>query len=117
MHPTRSVRATKRVAVLLLLAVAVTGCQPPPGATRWASDAQLAALRRCESGGNYRAVSPSGAYRGAYQFDRRTWRGVGGSGDPAAAHPLEQDHRARLLHSARGWSPWPVCGRRAAAVR
>jgi len=75
------------------------------------SEAQWAALRNCESGGNYRAVSASGSYRGAYQFDYRTWAGLGGSGDPAAAPPAEQDARAKLLYSQRSWRPWPVCGR------
>ncbi|MFN8050736.1 MAG: transglycosylase family protein [Acidimicrobiales bacterium] len=75
------------------------------------SEAQWAKLRACESGGNYRAVSASGKYRGAYQFDYRTWAGLGGAGDPAAAPPAEQDARAKLLYSQRGWRPWPVCGR------
>ena len=71
----------------------------------------LARIRRCESGGNYSIVSRSGRYRGAYQFDIPTWRSVGGSGDPAAASPAEQDYRALLLLRARGTRPWPVCGR------
>ena len=72
--------------------------------------AGLAGIRSCESGGNYQAVSPSGKYRGAYQFDQRTWRSVGGSGDPAAASPAEQDARAQRLKSQRGSSPWANCG-------
>ena len=72
---------------------------------------QWAALRQCESSGNYGAVSPSGLYRGAYQFDLSTWASVGGDGDPAMASPAEQDHRAQVLWSQRGPSPWPVCGR------
>jgi len=80
---------------------------PPGGPT----EEQWARLRRCESGGNYRAISRSGRYRGAYQFDQRTWEGIGGRGDPAAATPAEQDVRAKILHSQRGWRPWPVCGR------
>lgn len=75
------------------------------------SYAQWSALRQCESSGNYQAVSPSGLYRGAYQFDLSTWATVGGSGDPALASPAEQDHRAQVLWSQRGPSPWPVCGR------
>jgi hypothetical protein len=71
----------------------------------------LAAIRRCESGGNYRAVSPSSQYRGAYQFDRATWRSVGGSGDPAAASPAEQDKRASMLYARTGGASWPVCGK------
>ncbi|MFN7150862.1 MAG: transglycosylase family protein, partial [Microthrixaceae bacterium] len=53
-----------------------------------------AALRRCESGGNYGAVSSSGTYRGAYQFSRSTWNSVASRSyphlvgvDPAAAAP------------------------------
>lgn len=70
----------------------------------------LAAIRACESSGNYAAVSPDGLYRGAYQFDRPTWQSVGGSGDPAAASPAEQDARASQLWSQRGSNPWPSCG-------
>lgn len=70
-----------------------------------------ARLRECESHGNYAAVSASGKYRGAYQFDARSWRGVGGTGDPAAAAPAEQDLRASLLYAAQGARAWPHCGR------
>ena len=80
----------------------------PPGGP---SEAQWARLRKCESGGNYAAVNPSGKYRGAYQFDYRTWNALGTPGDPAAAAPAEQDRRAKLLYSYRGWKPWPQCGR------
>lgn len=73
----------------------------------------LARIRACESGSNYQARSASGRYRGAYQFDRGTWASVGGSGDPAAAPPAEQDQRARMLHARSGGAAWPVCsGRR-----
>ena len=89
------------------------GATPPP-ATRATSggggDGNLAAIRACESGGDYGAVSASGQYRGAYQFDRQTWQSVGGTGDPAAASPAEQDARASQLRSERGSSPWPNCG-------
>ena len=70
-----------------------------------------AALRNCESGGNYRAVNSTGKYRGAYQFDQHTWESVGGIGDPAKASPAEQDARARALFEERGAAPWPYCGR------
>ena len=72
----------------------------------------LALIASCESGGNPRALSPGGKYRGKYQFDRRTWRGTGGMGDPAAAPEPEQDYRAWRLYARRGAHPWPVCGRR-----
>lgn len=72
----------------------------------------LRRIAQCESGGNPRAVSPSGQYRGKYQFDYATWASVGGSGDPAAASEAEQDKRALILYSRRGSQPWPVCQHR-----
>ncbi len=88
--------------------------RPPdaPALAREATEASWAALRKCESGGNYAAVSASGRYRGAYQFDRGTWANYGSAGDPAAASPAEQDRRAKRLYSDRGRSPWPICGRK-----
>lgn len=68
-------------------------------------------LRQCESGGDYDAVSPGGAYTGAYQFDRQTWASVGGSGRAGDAPAWEQDMRAQMLYEERGSSPWPHCGR------
>jgi soluble lytic murein transglycosylase-like protein len=70
----------------------------------------LDAIAACESGGDPRAVSAGGTYRGLYQFDYGTWASVGGTGDPAAASPAEQTYRAALLYSRSGSSPWPVCG-------
>lgn len=67
-------------------------------------------MRFCESSDNYQAVSPSGRYTGAYQFDRPTWQSVGGTGNPGDASPSEQDARARELYARRGDVPWPVCG-------
>jgi hypothetical protein len=76
----------------------------------------LACIRRWESltSGLYHAVSLGGRYRGAYQFDWKTWLGVGGSGDPALATPAEQDYRAGLLVRLRGLAPWPTPARRCA---
>jgi len=76
------------------------------------SYAVLGRIAQCESGGNPRAVSSSGQYRGKYQFDTGTWASVGGSGDPAAASEAEQDRRAAMLYIERGPSPWPICGYR-----
>lgn len=70
----------------------------------------LARIAQCESGGDPRAVSAGGTYRGKYQFDRQTWASVGGRGDPAAAPEAEQDKRAAILYERRGPQPWPVCG-------
>jgi soluble lytic murein transglycosylase-like protein len=69
------------------------------------------ALARCESGGNPRAVSSTGKYRGLYQFSISTWRGVGGAGDPIDASPAEQTYRAKILYNRSGRGSWPVCGR------
>lgn len=78
---------------------------------------ELARLRHCESTDNYRAVSPSGLYRGAYQFDQTTWDDVAGRFypwlvgiDPIDADPWWQDAMARALWSERGRQPWPICG-------
>jgi hypothetical protein len=72
----------------------------------------LAAIRQCESGGSggYSADTGNGYY-GAYQFTLGTWASVGGTGNPAAASPAEQDRRAAILYARSGSAPWPVCGR------
>lgn len=67
-------------------------------------------IAQCESGGNPRAISSDGTYRGKYQFDRQTWHAMGGHGDPARAAESEQDRRALALYHERGTSPWPACG-------
>lgn len=65
--------------------------------------------RMCESGGNYATDTGNGFY-GAYQFTLSSWQAVGGSGNPAAAPPWEQDMRALRLRNASGTGNWPVCG-------
>jgi uncharacterized protein YabE (DUF348 family) len=89
------------------------GTKVRPAVQRSASADGLnwAALARCESGGNPRAVSRNGTYRGLYQFSFSTWHGVGGVGDPIDASPDEQTYRAQILYSRSGRSPWPVCGK------
>jgi hypothetical protein len=85
---------------------------PGPSADAWA------ALRQCESNGDYTITNPSGRYRGAYQFDRSTWNSVAERHapqlvgvDPAAASPADQDAMAYALYTERGARPWPHCGR------
>ena len=85
---------------------------PGPDPSEWA------ALRDCESNGNYAITNRSGKYRGAYQFDRSTWNSVAERHapqlvgiDPAAAAPADQDAMALALYSERGARPWPHCGR------
>ena len=71
--------------------------------------AHLQSIAACESGGNPRAISPGGTYRGKYQFSRETWRNLGGTGDPAAAPEWLQDRMALKLYRLRGTAPWPSC--------
>jgi hypothetical protein len=79
------------------------------GGSGTAPSATLERIARCESGGNPRAISAGGQYRGKYQFSRATWRAVGGSGDPARASEAEQDRRAAMLLQRAGRSAWPNC--------
>ena len=72
--------------------------------------AVLRRIAECESGGNPRATSPGGQYRGKYQFSRSTWRNLGGTGDPAAAPEWLQDRLALKLYRRAGTAPWPNCG-------
>jgi len=87
---------------------------PPAGAmtasVRAPAGGTLGSIRQCESGGNYATNTGNGFY-GAYQFTQSTWASVGGSGNPAAAPPAEQDRRAAMLYAREGAAPWPVCGR------
>jgi Transglycosylase-like domain/Putative peptidoglycan binding domain len=69
----------------------------------------LRRIAECESGGDPRAVSPDGRYRGKYQFTRSTWRNLGGRGDPADAPESVQDRLALKLYRERGTDPWPTC--------
>jgi peptidoglycan hydrolase-like protein with peptidoglycan-binding domain len=71
----------------------------------------LARIAQCESGGNPSAISPTGRFRGKYQFTRATWHDLGGTGDPARAPEATQDRLALALYQQRGTQPWPVCGR------
>ncbi|MGH8977869.1 MAG: transglycosylase family protein [Acidimicrobiia bacterium] len=74
----------------------------------------LVCTRARESRGNYRAVNPSGTYRGAYQFSRSTWNSTARHAgrndlvnvDPAAAAPADQDFLALHLYQWQGASPW-----------
>jgi peptidoglycan hydrolase-like protein with peptidoglycan-binding domain len=70
----------------------------------------LKQIAECESGGNPRAVSPGGRYRGKYQFSMQTWQNLGGTGDPADASEAQQDRIALKLYRRSGTSPWPSCG-------
>ena len=71
--------------------------------------AVLKRIAQCESGGNPRAVSRDGRYRGKFQFDMATWRSLGGKGDPARAAESVQDRLALKLYRQRGTAPWANC--------
>lgn len=66
--------------------------------------AVLGPIAHCESGGNPRATN--GTHFGLFQFDLRTWRSVGGTGNPMDATVAEQTKRATMLLAARGTQPW-----------
>ncbi len=68
--------------------------------------AVLRRIAKCESGGNIRAISRDGRYRGKFQFDMATWRSLGGKGDPAKASEATQDRLALKLYRQRGTAPW-----------
>jgi resuscitation-promoting factor RpfB len=89
---------------------AATSSAPRQG-TGDADSLNWPALARCESGGNPRAVSSTGKYRGLYQFSMSTWQSVGGVGDPIDASPDEQTYRAKLLYNRSGAGQWPHCGK------
>jgi peptidoglycan hydrolase-like protein with peptidoglycan-binding domain len=91
---------------------------PPTGGADGGSSVRLprvlVRIAECESGGNPRAVSSNGLYRGKFQFSRATWQSIGGRGnDPAKASEAHQDRMALKLYRAQGVAPWPSCGRQA----
>jgi hypothetical protein len=90
----------------------------PPADGGGGSDVELPRVLReiaqCESGGDPRAVSSNGLYRGKFQFSRSTWKAVGGRGsDPAEASEAHQDRMALRLYRQSGVAPWPACGAQA----
>ena len=100
-----------KLAATSVTAAVVVGDVFTSGAAYAADATDFARLRRCESGGNYR-INTGNGYYGAYQFDLRTWRGLGYGGLPSNAAPAIQDEAARRLQAARGWGPWPGYARK-----
>ncbi|MCX5558341.1 resuscitation-promoting factor [Streptomyces sp. NBC_00038] len=92
--------------------VVKVGTKPLPTSVGGADHLNWSGLAACESGGRPGAVDPSGTYGGLYQFDTRTWQGLGGAGRPQDAPAAEQTFRAKKLYVRRGASPWPHCGAR-----
>lgn len=124
--PTTKARRKKRVTpptTTVPVAKTKTADTAPPTATSVAAPAVVAAgngaipesawaaLRKCESGGNYRTNTGNGYY-GAYQFALATWRRLGYTGYPHEASPAIQDEAARKLQAKAGWGQWPACTRK-----
>ena len=66
-------------------------------------------IARAESGGNCKAVSRTGKYRGKWQMDANFWASYGGldyASKPDLATCEEQDKIAYRGWIARHWSPW-----------
>jgi resuscitation-promoting factor RpfB len=87
---------------------ATVGTKPRPTLAPTADGLNWAALAKCESTNNPRAVNPAGYY-GLYQFSLSTWRSVGGTGNPIDASPEEQTARAQMLYNKAGAGQWG-CG-------
>lgn len=83
------------------------GSAPPPTLLGSIAGA-LAALRQCESGGDYAANTGNGYY-GAYQFAASTWSSLGLPGVASQASPALQDRAAAELQARSGWGQWPTC--------
>jgi hypothetical protein len=110
-HKPRHAKPGKAAPVLAAGGMTATlGAALAPSAEAATSD-QFAQLRQCESGGNYATDTGNGFY-GAYQFDLRTWHGLGYSGKPSDAGKSTQDAAAASLQAQRGWQPWPACSRK-----
>lgn len=92
-----------------IVSAVVTAVSPPPPATGGGgAGGPWAALRQCESGGNY-AENTANGYFGAYQFSQATWSGLGYPGRPDLEPPAMQDAAAQRLQAQGGWGEWPAC--------
>jgi hypothetical protein len=82
--------------------------QVTPAEKRWAHQ-----TAECESGADPNAIGGGGAYRGAFQFMRSTWKAAPKSpgGDPIAYPYRTQAVVAVMLKRQDGAGHWPVCGR------
>jgi hypothetical protein len=81
------------------------------------NDRRAIRVAKCESSLDPKAVSPSGTYRGLWQFDKPTWKAYGGPGDdPIDVGARKQTEVAWRLYQDRGWDPWPTCGAASAST-
>lgn len=110
----RRARAGRLLAAAVIVAANTAGCEEGltsgdagPGGS--AGVGGIAAhVRRCESGGNYRAENAHSSASGAYQFIDATWTGTTGLRPPASAYaPAVQDRAfAKLWAGGRGAHHW-----------
>lgn len=76
---------------------------------KWVASEHARRVANCESGGDPRAVSRTGKYRGKWQMDADFWRTYGGlryASRPDLATESDQDRVAYAGWLARGWQPW-----------
>ncbi|MGT2426846.1 transglycosylase family protein [Amnibacterium kyonggiense] len=107
---TRAVVSTLAVAGLATAGLAL-GAAPANAAPSSVWDRVAA----CESGGNW-SIDTGNGYYGGLQFSLSTWRGYGGSGNPADASRSTQIAVAEKVLASQGWGAWPVCSVKAGAT-
>ena len=95
---------------------AALGPAVPPDVAGFPSQQAWAAMRECQTGGDYTAVSEEGTNYGAYQFRIATWDELAGREYPSLvgvvpseASPADQDRMAYALWQEFGSSRWPGC--------
>lgn len=95
----------RKLSVVVLSLVAVLGT----AGISQASSVNWDAIAQCESGSNWH-INTGNGYYGGLQFNLGTWRGNGGSGNPADASRSEQIRVAENVLNSQGLGAWPVCG-------
>ena len=107
---------------LCLVTAGVTGAGVlfgPAAPAQAAKQVNWDVVAKCESGGRWH-INTGNGYYGGLQFSRSTWKANGGGKyAPTAdkASKAEQIAVANKLHSKRGLSPWPSCGRKAGVYK
>ena len=88
----------------------------PPDVAGFPSQQAWAAMRECQTGGDYTEVSEDGTNYGAYQFRIETWDELAGRRYPSLvgvlpseASPADQDRMAYALWQEFGSTRWPEC--------
>ena len=80
--------------------------------TRIADKRWARSTSQCESGGDPNAIGGGGAYRGAFQFMKSTWRT---SPKSPGGDPIDYDYKTQAvvavaLKRRDGAQHWPICG-------